>query len=123
MAKFPQYAQLLWIDCTQATEIDDETACSSPKPYQNAFKDGQERRLLRLKDQTNDARVMVPVKSKRSRCSNIICTTDIPYNYVYGRSNWKGEREEVNSRENVVVNAKDAERFYLADGVLHVPDS
>ncbi|GBM13517.1 hypothetical protein AVEN_82788-1 [Araneus ventricosus] len=49
--------------------------------------------------------------------------TDIPYNYVYDRNNWKRRKRGGNkivARMNV-VNVKDAERFYLRMLLLHVP--
>ncbi|GBM31755.1 hypothetical protein AVEN_56873-1 [Araneus ventricosus] len=49
--------------------------------------------------------------------------TDIPYNYVYDRNNWKRRKRGGNKIvvRMYVVNVKDAERFYLRMLLLHVP--
>ncbi|GBM73817.1 hypothetical protein AVEN_80246-1 [Araneus ventricosus] len=49
--------------------------------------------------------------------------TDIPYNYVYDRINWKRRKRGGNKilARMYVLNVKDAERFYLHILLLHVP--
>ncbi|GBM41333.1 hypothetical protein AVEN_241489-1 [Araneus ventricosus] len=49
--------------------------------------------------------------------------TDIPYNYVYDRNNWKRRKRGGNKivARMYVVNVKDAERFYLRMLLLYVP--
>ncbi|GBO20143.1 hypothetical protein AVEN_35896-1 [Araneus ventricosus] len=49
--------------------------------------------------------------------------TDIPYNYVYDRNNWKRRKRGGNKivARMCVVNVKDAVRFYLRMLLLYVP--
>src|SRR5437899_3341621 len=49
--------------------------------------------------------------------------TDMPYNYVYVRNNWKKRQRGGNKilARMYVVSVKDEERFYLRMLLLHVP--
>ncbi|GBM66875.1 hypothetical protein AVEN_213368-1 [Araneus ventricosus] len=51
-----------------------------------------------------------------------LLNTDIPYNYVYDRNNWKRRKRGCNKivARMYVLNVKDAERFYLRMLLLHV---
>ncbi|GBN21874.1 hypothetical protein AVEN_157150-1 [Araneus ventricosus] len=52
-----------------------------------------------------------------------LLNTDIPYNYVYDRNNWKRRKRGGNKivARMYMLNVKDAERFYLRMLLLHVP--
>ncbi|GBM42458.1 hypothetical protein AVEN_139892-1 [Araneus ventricosus] len=49
--------------------------------------------------------------------------TDIPYNYVYDRNNWKRRKRGCNKivARMYVLNVKDTEKFYLRMLLLHAP--
>ncbi|GBL91638.1 hypothetical protein AVEN_23682-1 [Araneus ventricosus] len=51
-----------------------------------------------------------------------LLNTDIPYNYMYDRNNWKRRKRGGNKivARMYVLNVKDAERFYLRIMLLHV---
>ncbi|GBL82078.1 hypothetical protein AVEN_50638-1 [Araneus ventricosus] len=52
-----------------------------------------------------------------------LLNSDIPYNYVYYRNNWKRRKRGGNKivARMYVLNVKDAERFYLRMLLLHIP--
>ncbi|GBN04682.1 hypothetical protein AVEN_31102-1 [Araneus ventricosus] len=52
-----------------------------------------------------------------------LLNTDIPYNCVYDRNNWKRRKRGGHKivARMYVLNVKDAERFYLRMMLLHVP--
>ncbi|GBM18997.1 hypothetical protein AVEN_1609-1 [Araneus ventricosus] len=52
-----------------------------------------------------------------------LLNTDIPYNYVCDRNNWKRRKRGGNKivARMYVLNVKDAERFYLRMLLLHIP--
>ncbi|GBL82067.1 hypothetical protein AVEN_50630-1 [Araneus ventricosus] len=54
-----------------------------------------------------------------------LLNTDITYNYVCDRNNWKRRKSGGNKivARMYVLNVKDAERFYLRMLLLHVPDA
>ncbi|GBN94956.1 hypothetical protein AVEN_264464-1 [Araneus ventricosus] len=94
-----------------------------PNQKRVTFKDGHEEEALEAARSRQTMLASWFQLNQSGPDAQTLLNTDIPYNYVYDRNNWKRRKRRGNKivARICVLNVKDAERFYLRTLLLHVP--
>ncbi|GBN59756.1 hypothetical protein AVEN_217768-1 [Araneus ventricosus] len=94
-----------------------------PNQKRVTFKDGHEEEALEAARSRQTMLESWFQLNQSDPDAQTLLNTDIPYNYVYDRNNWKRRKRGGNKivARMYVVNVRDAERFYLRMLLLHVP--
>ncbi|GBM14434.1 hypothetical protein AVEN_246596-1 [Araneus ventricosus] len=94
-----------------------------PNQKRVTFKDGHEEETLEAARSRQTMLESWFQLNQSDPDAQTLLNTDIPYNYVYDRNNWKRRKRGGNKivARMYVLNVKDAERFYLRMLLLHVP--